>query len=58
MNYIEMDEIRNRLGWSKRELAKRIGVGDKTIYAYYRNKSNIPEPVAKLMQMLAEKAGV
>lgn len=50
MNYIEMDEIRKRLGWNKRELAKRVGVGERTIHGYIRNEKQIPEPIAKLIR--------
>lgn len=55
MDYQEMDKIRERLGWSKRELAKRVGLGDKAIYGYYRNKVNkILGPVSKLLQAYDE----
>lgn len=51
MDYTELDKIRKRLGWTKRELAKRIGVGERTIYGYYYNKSDIPEPISKLLKI-------
>lgn len=50
MDYAELDTIRVRLGWSKKELAKRIGVDERTIYGYYRTKKQIPEPTAKLIR--------
>lgn len=54
MDYLEMDKIRIKLGWTKRKLANELGIKDKTIYGYYRNKSNIPKPIAKLISAYAE----
>lgn len=54
----EMEEIRLKIGWTKRELANRLGVSEITIFNYIKKNTAIPEPVSKLMQMLAEKAGV
>lgn len=50
MDYKEMDIIRVRLGWNKKELAQRLGLDERTVYGYYRTKKNIPEPTAKLIR--------
>lgn len=51
MDYLELDKIRVKMGWSKRELAKRLGVGERTIHGYIRNEKEIPVPVAKLLKI-------
>lgn len=54
----DIEEKRIALGWSKKVLAERLGVSEVTINRYTIKNTNVPEPVAKLMKMLAEKAGV
>lgn len=53
----EFESIRVKIGWSKKETGLRLGVNRASVHNYIKY-GKIPEPIAKLMQMLAEKAGV
>ena len=49
----EMDHHRKQLGWSKREMAKRLGVHERTLHGYLRDENVIPEPIEKLVLIYA-----
>lgn len=50
----DLEKIRKQIGWTKREMAKRIGIGERTIHAYIREQRDIPEPIAKLITAYME----
>jgi transcriptional regulator with XRE-family HTH domain len=50
--------LRNRrkaLGMTQRELAQALGVTSNTVARYERDESGIPEPVARLVMLIAPK---
>ncbi|MFA7287350.1 MAG: helix-turn-helix domain-containing protein [Melioribacteraceae bacterium] len=49
MDYQEFENVRKKIGWNKRELANRLGIGERTIHGYIRNEVIIPKPIAKLI---------
>ncbi len=52
----EMESKRKELGWTKRELANRLGLTERTIHGYMGEK-RIPLTVEKLLNMYYEKIG-
>ena len=47
----ELEKIRIRLGWTKKELAKRIGVTEVTVNKYIKHNTTIPKPVENLVRI-------
>ncbi|MFA7287273.1 MAG: helix-turn-helix transcriptional regulator [Melioribacteraceae bacterium] len=56
MNKEEFDTKRKELGWSKRELANRLGITERTIHGYMAG-NKIPQTVEYLFNMLYLKHG-
>ena len=52
----ELRGLRHRLDLTQVDLAVQVGVHTNTVARYERNEITIPEPVARLVQMLAVKA--
>ena len=52
----ELDDIRKKIGWTKRVLAKKLGVTETTVYNYI-GKEEIPESICILVNMYVEKYG-
>lgn len=48
-------EIRERLGWSQRQLARRCGIGDAQINKY---ESGLSDPSSAILKRIAEVLGV
>lgn len=48
-------ELRERLGWSQRELARRCGLGESFINRY---ESGISDPSAANIKLIAEALGI
>lgn len=48
--------LRHRLELTQAELAGQVGVHANTLARYERDEITIPEPVARLVWMLVEKA--
>lgn len=46
----EFESIRIKIGWSKRELAKRLGVHERTVHRYINGMVSIPELASKMMK--------
>lgn len=55
MDSIELENFRQQIGWSKKELADRLDITANTVYNYLNNKTSIPGPVCKLIQVWREK---
>jgi DNA-binding transcriptional regulator YiaG len=57
MTPAHLKQLRGQLGYTQAELAKAIGVHVMTVSKWETGVSGIPEPVAKLVQlMLAERS--
>lgn len=56
MNKDEFESIRKQIGWTKRELAIRLGITERTIYGYMAGNP-IPGPVEKLMNYFLKTKG-
>ncbi len=56
MDGTELRGLRHRLELTQANLAAQVGVHANTLARYERNEITIPEPVARLVRMLAEKA--
>ena len=56
MDGSELRGLRQRLEVSQAKLAALVGVHTNTLARYERDEITIPEPVARLVRMLAEKA--
>ena len=50
----EFELIRMKIGWSKRETAKRLGVHERTIHRYINGDTNIPELSSKMIKAYDE----
>ncbi|NOR27537.1 MAG: helix-turn-helix domain-containing protein [Lutibacter sp.] len=48
MNSKELDQIRNEMGWTKREMAKRLGISEVTLNRYINKDNNIPKCIEYL----------
>lgn len=46
----EFESIRVKIGWSKRELAKRLGVHERTVHRYINGAVSVPELVSKMVK--------
>lgn len=55
MTDLDLEEFRIQMGWSKREMAKRFGVTDHTVYNYLNGRTPIPGPVCKLIEEWTRK---
>lgn len=51
----ELKKLREGMNLTQAELAEKIGVRSNTIARYERGELKIPEPVARLVKILAEK---
>lgn len=51
----ELKRIRQTLGWTQAQLAEAVGVTGNTIARQERGEVRIPEPVARLVRILAEQ---
>lgn len=56
MDGTELRGLRHRLELTQANLAAQVGVHANTLARYERDEITIPEPVARLVRMLAEKA--
>jgi len=54
MNKEELDYIRTKIGWTKRELAKRLGVHERTVHRYIDGDTQIPQVVSKMVNAYNE----
>lgn len=50
----EFELIRIKIGWSKRETAKRLGVHERTIHRYIDGTTSIPELASKMIKAYGE----
>jgi len=49
----EMEAIRKQLGWSKREMAKRFCVNERTVHGWLRGEHEISKQVEKIAKIYA-----
>jgi len=54
MTSLDLEKTRKQIGWTKRELAKRLGVSERTIHSYIREERIVPHPVEKLIIAFSE----
>ena len=54
MNHLELEQIRKRIGWTKRELAKRLGLKERTVHRYIDGETPISPLVSKMIMAYDE----
>jgi transcriptional regulator with XRE-family HTH domain len=54
MNAGELRKLRKKLGWSQAQLAREVGVATNSVARWERGEMAISEPVARLIQRIAD----